>query len=236
MHGFSVSKNLSHLTLESGRLAILAADHELTMGDIGLPCTEKLVAIARDSGIPALTLNAGRAAELSNFDGVHLVLQLMGGPTATEPRKHVTATVEQALRLGATAVSLQSSFLMSYDEAEVTKISQVAYEARSFGLPTLLMISGEQNQYRNLCDCVKFAKEVGVDMLKIPFVSSALGVVPKDRPLILMSGGEADEQIDSRVRAALKEGYSGACIGRSIFEAESPIEAGKAVVNALQGA
>ena len=81
-----------------------------------------------------------------------------------------------------------------------------------------------------LAFAIRACTELGADLIKVPLPRTAiapdrfaalrrtiLGSAP-----VLLAGGSRSSDLDAQLAAAAELGFSGACIGRNVFQAERP--------------
>jgi class I fructose-bisphosphate aldolase len=169
----------------SGRLLAITLDHAIARGVLpGLVDVESAVASVAAGQPDAITLQKGIAARVFSPDyaagGISLIVKATSyspfHPTFDTP----TATVEEALRLGADAISVGMLVGEPNQAQQLTHLSSVAREAEALGLPLAAHIyprgeglKGDLKSAENVQYAVRAGAEVGVDVIKTEYTGSA---------------------------------------------------------------
>ncbi len=226
---------LNALMNSMGFYFFVAADHRLSNGNVdGLLDLESIVSLVNDhDALTAVVLNIGACARLpSNFRKVPIP-QLMGSSVRSNKslRKVSVATVSDAVRLGATLVSLQLNFEEESSTDQLATFSAMRSEAAALGIPVLAMINLRDTAafaFPDFADYIAQATELGADILKINLPIDATHKIEAIRrvlshsPPALLSGDEMSSRYLSSVRLSSRCGFSGLCVGRNIFENQNP--------------
>lgn len=226
-----MEKRLSRLRT-GNHYALLAMDHGLSVGfgDIVESTDIEQTIDSCQDNISGVVLTYGFARHVTKQSQAPLVLQCFGAPSGN-PRAKI-ATVEQALRLDAAAVAVQIDLKSKFLTGHVREVAEFVATAHNMGVPVLFMMSGvSPGSVEELSSAIRVAHEIGADLIKIPCNTSALAnsadvdqfrSVLASAPPTLFAGGEFNPDIAIEMKAAMQLGFSGFCIGRSIFQADSP--------------
>ena len=226
---------------ESGRLLAITLDHAIARGvlpglvDVGT-AIRSVVAGRPD----AITLQKGIASRVFSpdyaADGISLIVKATSyspfHPTLDTP----TATVEEAVRLGADAISV-GMLVGGADQAQqLTHLSSVAREAEALGLPLAAHIyprgeglQGERKSVENVQYAVRAGAEVGVDIVKTEYTGSAESfaeVVQAAYPAkVVLAGGSPGGELRDYFQMtadALAAGAAGFTYGRFVWQHPQP--------------
>jgi class I fructose-bisphosphate aldolase len=238
----------------NGRAVCVAADHGY-MGDV-TPNVVNLRAIAKAvirGGADGLLLSPGQAVRLAPLfqgpDGPALMvradwmnlLRLEGSSVVNAvPARRLfhqkVLTAEQALKLGATAITIYL-FLGYDDKVEATGIescARFASECRSVGLPCIMepLAVGVHVNETNIVDVLtlgaRVCVELGADVLKIPYtgdVKSFARLVDISQVPVLVLGGERSEDERDALELladGLEAGCAGCLMGRKVTQSPDP--------------
>ncbi len=226
---------------ESGRLLAITLDHAIARGVLpGLVDVESAVRSVVAGRPDAITLQKGIASRVFSPDyaasGVSLIVKATSyspfHPTLDTP----TATVEEAVRLGADAISV-GMLVGGADQAQqLTHLSSVAREAEALGLPLAAHIyprgeglQGERKSVDNVQYAVRAGAEVGVDIVKTEYTGSAESfaeVVQAASPAkVVLAGGSPGGELRDYLRMtadALAAGAAGFTYGRFVWQHPQP--------------
>ena len=221
------------------RTVIVPLDHGFTVGPIpGLAQIPPAANLIAEGGANAAVLHRGGAMFGHRGYGkdlgfiLHLSASTMLSPDSN--RKVLVATVEDALQMGADAVSIHVN-LGAEDEAQMLKdFGSVSSTCNRWGMPLFAMIYTRGPKIRNEYD-VKYIRhaarvgaEMGADIVKVPYTGSPdtfQEVVQGCASPVVIAGGEkvkSDEDILRMVHGAVSAGGAGASIGRNVFQHHSP--------------
>ena len=207
----------------------------LPLGPIeGIQSIDKLsdwIEFGGNNNIPAIVLNSGVIDKLSVFSNPKIIIQSMGLPDKCKNKinKIPFSSIEKAIQVGASAVSVQINFQSENLQEGIQNISTIIYNCNKFHIPVLFMVnqidweSSSEFEY-----AVRVCIELGADIVKITLpsdfkVCKKINPFPSQHPPVVLAGGTLSENIRDNLSLAKKLGFSGVCIGRNIFQNEKPI-------------
>jgi class I fructose-bisphosphate aldolase len=236
------------------RAVCVAADHGY-MSDV-TPNVVNLRSIVQDvirGGVDGLLLSPGQALRLAPFfqgrDGPALIVRAdwmnmprLGGSNVTNavPQRRLlhqkVLTAEQALRLGATAITIY--LFLGYDDqveaAGIESCARFASECRKVGLPCIMepLAVGDHVTGTNLVDLLtlgaRMCVELGADALKIPYtgdVDSFAHLVDISQvPVLVLGGARSENERDALdlLSEGLDAGCAGCLMGRKVTQSLNP--------------
>jgi fructose-bisphosphate aldolase/2-amino-3,7-dideoxy-D-threo-hept-6-ulosonate synthase len=222
-----------------GRYLVVPMDHGITLGAVtGLKDIESTIdAITRGGADSVLTQKgiADRVHGNTNDAGyiVHLNGSTAIGPDENDKRK--TGTVEDAIRVGADAVSFHINVGSQYEREQIEELAAVTSEAERFGLPVLAMtyargpdIDPADDDYAQAVGhAVRLGEELGADLVKTGYTGDADSfehvVESTSLPVVIAGGAKGtDKETLSMVRGAIDAGAAGVSMGRSVFQHDDP--------------
>jgi fructose-bisphosphate aldolase/2-amino-3,7-dideoxy-D-threo-hept-6-ulosonate synthase len=219
-----------------GKHLIVPMDHGLTMGAVrGLVDLEATVDAVTRGGADAVLTQKGVADRVHpHRNGAGYVVHLNGSTTIgpDEHDKRPTATVEEAVRLGADAVSFHANVASAHEREQIESLAEVTLEASRLGMPVLAMayVRGHEvdpEDEESLAHAVRLAEELGADVVKTAYSGDADSferVVEATALPVVIAGGSrgTDRETVSMVRGAMDAGAAGVSMGRSIFQHKDP--------------
>jgi fructose-bisphosphate aldolase/2-amino-3,7-dideoxy-D-threo-hept-6-ulosonate synthase len=227
---------------------VVPMDHGITMGAVtGLVDIESTIDALTRGGADAILSQRGVAPRVhGNRNGAGYIVHLNGSTTVgpDERDKRPTATVEDAIRAGADAVSFHINVGSEYEPDQITTLGKVTSEAQRFGLPVLAMTyargpeisdqSAPDAYAEDLGHAARLGEELGADLIKTSYSGdpeSFERVVESTRLPVLIAGGSkgTDRETLSMVRGAIDAGAAGVSMGRSLFQHDSPEAIAEAV-------
>ena len=230
----------------TGKTVIVPMDHGISVGPIaGLIDMKTTIQNVSEGGANAIVEHKGLVGEghRKGGDDIGLIVHLSGS-TSLSPFPHaktLVCSVEEAIKLGADAVSIHVNLGDGQEKEMLSDFGKVSYEARQWGMPLLAMIypRGEKIKDEYHVDVIKHAarvgKEMGADIVKVSYTGSADSfheVVAGCSIPIVIAGGEkmnSDKDILEMVKGSIDAGGSGVSIGRNVFQHKKPNRMVKAI-------
>ena len=224
---------------DSGRTVIIPMDHGVTVGPIeGLADMRETVGKIVAGGANAILMHKGivRAGHRGKGKDVGLIIHLSGGTSMSpDPNaKELVCSVEEAIKLGADAVSVHINLGAETDREMLKQLGFVAEKCNQWQMPLLAMMYTRgpkiKNEYdvKNVKHAARVGAELGADIVKCVYtgnVESFREVVQGCPVPVVIAGGEkmdSDEDIFKMVDDALKAGAAGLSIGRNAFQHKNP--------------
>jgi fructose-bisphosphate aldolase/2-amino-3,7-dideoxy-D-threo-hept-6-ulosonate synthase len=231
-----------------GRYLVVPMDHGITLGAVrGLADIESTIDAVTRGGADAVLTQKGiapRVHESNNDAGyvVHLNGSTTIGPDQND--KRLTGTVEDAIRVGADAVSFHINVGSEYEPEQLSQLGEITTNAAEYGIPVLAMtyargpgVSDESDSEAyatDLAHAVRLGEELGADVVKTGYSGDPetfSQVIESTRLPVLIAGGSkgTDRETLESVRGAMDAGAAGVSMGRSIFQHEDPFAITQAV-------
>ena len=236
-------KRLNRIFKSDGRTVIIPMDHGVSLGPVqGLVNMQETVDKLAKGDVDAIVVHKG-IAKTVNTGSIGLIVHLSAstklGPDLN--RKVKVCSVEEALRLGADAVSLHINVGAASEHEMLMKLGDVADECDSLGVPLLAMMyprgPGVSSEYDP--EMVEFAArigaELGADIVKTNYTGSVETfqrvVQGCPVPVIIAGGpkGKTETDVLEAVFGSIKAGGVGVSIGRNVFQHENPTAMTKAL-------
>jgi predicted phospho-2-dehydro-3-deoxyheptonate aldolase len=223
----------------SGRTVIVPMDHGTTMGPIlGLVDMRSTVNKVVDGGANAIIIHKGivGAGHRGSGKDIGLIIHLSANTSMSpDPNtKMPVCSVEEAIKLGADAVSIHINLGAERDTEMIEYFGLVSKSCSEWGIPLLAMMYTRGKKIESEYD-VKYVKhaarvgaELGADIVKCNYTGSvdSFKEVVEGCPVpVVIAGGEKMEtegQILTMVENALKAGAAGVSIGRNAFQHRNP--------------
>jgi predicted phospho-2-dehydro-3-deoxyheptonate aldolase len=223
----------------SGKTVIIPMDHGVTIGPIaGLTKMEETIHAVAVGGANAIVIHKGlvEVGHRSSGKNLGLIIHLSASTRMMpDPNcKTIISTVEEAIKLGADAVSIHVNLGAEDEKSMLKDLGAVAKEAMGWGMPLLAMMYTRGPKVENEYD-VKWVKhaarvgaELGADIIKVPYTGSSetfREVVEGCFVPVVIAGGEKmgnDQDILEMVKGAMVAGGAGVSIGRNVFQHKDP--------------
>lgn len=218
----------------TGKSVIIPMDHGMTLGQIdGLLRMNETIAAVSDGGANAIILHKGmvKAGHRRKGRDIGLIIHLSAGTSMNpDPNdKVLTCSVEEAVSLGADAVSIHINLGAVQESKMIEAAGTVVRECSRWGMPLLAMIYPRgaginPTDPRHVGHAVRVAEELGADMVKTNYtgdIESFSHIVQASSIPVFIAGGEKAGDLDTlRIihDATHLAGCSGVCMGRNAFQ------------------
>ncbi len=230
------------------RTIIVPMDHGVTVGPIdGLIDMREAVNQVAEGGANAVLMHKGlpRCSHRGRGRDVGLIIHLSAS-TALSPypnAKVLVATVEDALKLGADAVSLHVNLGDETERHMLEHFGEVTSKAAEWGMPVLAMVYARGPKVKDeyapevVRHCARVGTEIGADVVKVPYTGDVDSFAKVTEacciPVVIAGGPKMDNDRDLLQMAhdSVQAGGSGLSIGRNIFQHRQPAR----IVQALHG-
>jgi predicted phospho-2-dehydro-3-deoxyheptonate aldolase len=224
---------------DSSKTVIIPMDHGVSVGPVaGLEDMRTTISKVVNGGANAILMHKGivRAGHRGTGKDVGLIIHLSGGTSLSpDPNaKELVCTVEEAIKLGADAVSVHINLGSETDRQMLNQLGQVSERCLEWQMPLVTMMYTRgakiKSEYdvKNVKHAARVGAELGADIVKVPYtgsVESFTEVVNGCPVPVVIAGGpkmDSDEDIFKMVDSALKAGAAGLSIGRNAFQHENP--------------
>ncbi|MHC4123942.1 MAG: 2-amino-3,7-dideoxy-D-threo-hept-6-ulosonate synthase [Planctomycetota bacterium] len=230
----------------SGRTVIVPMDHGVTVGPIeGLIDMRETIGKVVAGGANAILMHKGivRAGHRGTGQDIGLIVHLSGGTSISpDPNaKEIVCTVEEAIKLGADAVSIHINLGAETDKEMLGQLGFVSEKCMEWQMPLVAMMYTrgpkikDEYDISNVKHAARVGAELGADIVKVVYTGSAesFAEVVEGCPVpVVIAGGarmDSDEDIFKMVEGALKANAAGLSIGRNAFQHENPTKMVKAL-------
>jgi fructose-bisphosphate aldolase/2-amino-3,7-dideoxy-D-threo-hept-6-ulosonate synthase len=221
------------------KTVIVPMDHGVTVGPIpGLIDLREAVDKVAEGGANAVLGHMGLPLHGHRGYGrdVGLIIHLSASTSLGPDPNHkvLVTTVEDAIKIGADAVSIHVN-IGADDEAEMlADLGRVARTCDNWGMPLLAMMYPRGPKVRSEHD-VEYVKhaarvgaELGVDLIKTNYTGAPdtfREVVKGCQIPVVIAGGPkmgTEHELFEMIYDAIQAGAVGVSIGRNVFQAENP--------------
>jgi fructose-bisphosphate aldolase / 2-amino-3,7-dideoxy-D-threo-hept-6-ulosonate synthase len=230
--------------LKKDRMLCIPMDHGISNGPIpGLENIHSVIYQCEKAGLTCVLVNKGIIKTLPRAIDIGLIVHLSGstsiGPAPN--RKVLMGSVEEALRLGADAVSVHINIGAKEEPEMLYNLGMISDECDEWNIPLIAMMypRGEtiKNQYdpETVAHTARIGAEAGADIVKSVYtgeVNSFRKVVKSCPVPIVIAGGpkaKTDKDIVEMCFGAMEAGAKGVTFGRNIFQHRNP----PAIIHAL---
>jgi 2-amino-4,5-dihydroxy-6-oxo-7-(phosphonooxy)heptanoate synthase len=219
-----------------GKFLIVPLDHSVADGPIAdVESFSDLVDHIVTGGADAIVLHKGRARMIrpEALTGCGLIVHLSAStPHALDANaKVLVGEVDEAVRLGADAVSVHVNLGSDTEAVQLGDLGVVAAACERWGVPLMAMIypRGPRITDPNLPELVShaanIAADLGADVVKTVMAAPAerMAEVVASSPLpIVVAGGGGTDSLTGFATRVMKSGCHGMAVGRRVFHSPAP--------------
>lgn len=210
-------------------------DHGISAGPIeGLVNMKKTVDDVANGGATAVLMHKGliRYSHRTSGKDIGLILHLSASTDigVSSNRKVLVATVEEAIKTGADAVSVHINVGAETEGEMLADVGRISKECNEWGMPLLVMAYPRGPKITDSYDpqmvahAARVASELGADIVKCSYtgdIDSFRDVVKGALAPVVIAGGpkmNSDDEILQMVYDSIEAGGHGVSIGRNVFQ------------------
>lgn len=224
---------------DTGRTVIVPLDHGVSVGPIeGIADMREAVTGIVSGGANAVLMHKGvvRCGHRARGRDVGLVIHLSAS-TSLSPfpnAKTLVCTVEEAIKLGADAVSVHVNLGDETESRMLDDLGRVTEAAAAWSMPVLAMMYARGPKISNEYDpdvvahCARVGNELGADIVKVPYTGDpdtfAKVVAGCCVPVVIAGGPKVDSRraLLEMIAGSVMAGGAGLSVGRNIFQDQDP--------------
>lgn len=236
-------RRLKRILGDDNRTVIVPMDHGVTVGPIaGIMDMQDTVNKLLLGGIDAVLVNRGVAKSVDTGNA-GLIVHLCGSTKhCPDPNSKIQiCSVEDAVRLGADAVSVHINIGAKQENRMLATLGNVACKCDDYGMPLLAMMYPRGPSIKNqhaldvVAHAARLGAELGADIVKTNYTGDAESfkkVVNGCHVPVVIAGGpkvETAREVLQMTSDSLKAGGAGVSIGRNVFQHENPTKMVKAL-------
>ncbi|MCX8187709.1 MAG: 2-amino-3,7-dideoxy-D-threo-hept-6-ulosonate synthase [Nitrososphaeria archaeon] len=224
--------------LYRGRMLCVPMDHGVSSGPMkGIDRIHDTIRKVDEGGVTAIIVHKGIIKSLPKPIKAGLIMHASGSTSlSTSPNwKVLVGTVEEAIRLGADAVSLHINIGNKDEQSMLSKLGMVADECDEWGMPLIAMMYPRGENVKNpndpevIAHVARVGAELGADVVKVPMPSSnpdEIRLITGSCPVPVVAAGgpkmDDDVKVLELAHAVIEAGGAGVTFGRNIFQHERP--------------
>lgn len=234
-------------------VVVVPLDHTVTDGP-GVSRGRRVadvVSTLGGTGVDAVVVHKGalRNVRPEHLTDMALVVHLSAS-TAHAPdsdAKYLVTGVDEAVRLGADAVSVHVNLGSREEATQVRDLANVAERCDHWNVPLLAMVYPRGPEITDpgcpelVAHAANLAADLGADVVKTTYPGSAssMAQVTAACPIpVLVAGGprlSSSEALLADVREARRGGAAGVAVGRNVFQADEPAALARRLVQVVRG-
>lgn len=224
--------------MESGRMLCVPMDHGVSSGPIkGIDRIRDTIRRLESAGVTAILVHKGVIKSLDEPPRTGLIMHASGSTSlSTSPNWKVrVASVEEAIRLGADAVSVHVNIGNRDEQSMLMKLGVIADECDEWGVPLIAMMYPRGENIKDPSDpnviahVARVGAELGADIVKVPMPSfdpEDIRVITESCPVPVVAAGgpkmDDDRKVLELAKAVIDAGGIGVTFGRNVFQHERP--------------
>jgi fructose-bisphosphate aldolase/2-amino-3,7-dideoxy-D-threo-hept-6-ulosonate synthase len=230
--------------LNDGKMLCIPMDHGISNGPIkGLEDVHSIIYQCSSAGLSCVLVNKGIIKSMPRPPNIGLIAHFSAstsiGPAPN--RKILIGSVEEAIRLGADAVSLHINIGSKEEPEMLQKLGVISDKCDEWSVPLVAMMYPRGENIKNPHDpeivshAARVGAEAGADIVKAVYTGDpdSFKRVVRSCPVpIVIAGGpkaSTDKEILEMCEGAMTSGAKGVTFGRNIFQHKNP----PAIVRAL---
>lgn len=230
--------------LKNGKALFLAYDQGLEHGPTDFNDKNVdpnyIINIAKKGKYTGLIFQKGIAEKYNKEikkSKVPLIIKLNGKTNLFkgEPIARQMCTVEEAIKLGATAVGYTVYIGSDYEDEMLHEFGSIEREAHSKGLPVIAWVYPRGKSVKNkskaelLAYAARTGLEIGADIIKThydgKFKDLKWAVESAGKAKLVIAGGikKNEKELLNQIREIMKAGCTGLAIGRNVWQNKNPL-------------
>ena len=230
------TRRLRRIMRDDSKSFIIAMDHGVTLGPVrGLENMQETVKRVVSGGADAVLVHKGIAKHVDTHGSGLIIHVSASTKLGGKPNLKVgVCTLEEAVRLGADAVSAHINVGSEEEDKMLEFLGSLSEQCDSFGIPLLAMMYPRgpniknENEYEVVSHAARIGAELGADVVKTVYTGdtdSFRRVVQSCPVPVVVAGGprmKTDMDVLELGESSMKAGAAGLSFGRNIFQHDRP--------------
>jgi fructose-bisphosphate aldolase / 2-amino-3,7-dideoxy-D-threo-hept-6-ulosonate synthase len=223
----------------SGRMLCIPMDHSFTVGPVaGLEDPEEMILQVSRGGATSFLVHKGVIKALKRPPSIGMIMHASASTSLglAPNRKVMIASVREAVRLGADAVSIHVNIGSKEEPEMIEQLGTTSDECDSMQLPFVAMMYPRGENIKDASDpetvahVARIGAEGGADIVKTVYTGSYetfKEVVRKcPAPVVLAGGSKVDSELEllKMTSDVMRAGAMGVTFGRNVFQHANPTQ------------
>ncbi|MCQ2079617.1 MAG: 2-amino-3,7-dideoxy-D-threo-hept-6-ulosonate synthase [archaeon] len=217
-----------------GRFVLVPMDHGISIGPVeGLIDMKSTVDAVTNGGATGVFMHKGIIKYSHRGCGrdIGLIMHLSASTDVGANGNHKVdiTTVEEAIKYGADAVSVQINYGDEYEPEMLRSAGEVARKCNEWGMPLIVMAYPRGHDVKSfdpqkIAHVARASAELGADVVKCSYTGDidSFRMVVKGAlaPVVIAGGPKMDTDMDilQMVHDSIEAGGAGVSIGRNVFQ------------------
>lgn len=237
------TRRLRRIIRDDSKTFIIAMDHGVTLGPVrGLEDMQQAVKQVVSGGADAVLMHKGIARHIDTYNRGLIVHVSASTKLGNKPNLKVgVCRVEEAIRLGADAVSAHINIGSEEEDKMLEFLGALADQCDSFGMPLLAMMYPRgpnirnENEFDVVSHAARIGAELGADVVKTVYTGDqeSFRRVVRSCPVpIVVAGGprmRSDMEVLELAESSIKAEAAGLSFGRNVFQHVNPVAISRAL-------
>ena len=228
---WGMSNRLARIMGRDGRAVMLAVDHGYFMGPTsGLEEPRRTIAPLLPFADSIMLTRGVLRTSVDPAAAGGVVLRVSGGSSILRElsNEDVTVCMEDALRLGVSAVALSIFVGAEFEKQTLVSLARLVDEGQRYGMPVLAVTAVGKDMARDaryLSLACRIAAEQGAHLVKTYYCADFESVVRSCPIPIIVAGGKKTSEREALELTfnSVSRGAVGGDMGRNIFQSTSPV-------------
>jgi 3-hydroxy-5-phosphonooxypentane-2,4-dione thiolase len=224
-------KNRISRLMKDGRTVMLAVDHGYFQGPTtGLEAPRKTITPLIPYADSLMLTRGVLRTSVDPGETLPIVLRVSGGTSILKELSDevVTTSVEEAIRLNASAVAVSIFVGGEHEKQTLANLSELVNEGERYGMPVLAVTAVGREMARDaryLGLASRIAAELGASIVKTYYCEDFEKVVEGCPVPVIIAGGKKlpEKEALELAHDAVSDGAVGVDMGRNIFQSSNPV-------------
>jgi fructose-bisphosphate aldolase / 2-amino-3,7-dideoxy-D-threo-hept-6-ulosonate synthase len=237
------TRRLRRIMQQDNRTVIVPMDHGVTIGPIqGIINMQRITDQLVKGNVDAILVHKGIAKNIDVGDaGLIVMLSGMSNLTPNVNGKVQVCSVQEAIRIGADAVSVHVNVGAQDEDKMLQNLGKVSNECDIYGIPLLAMMYPRGPKIQNehapevVAHAARIGAELGADIIKTNYtgtIETFKDVIESCQVPVVIAGGTKCKTLEEILQTtfdSMKAGAAGISIGRNVFQCDAPTQIVKAL-------
>ena len=230
------TRRLRRIIRNDSKTFIIAMDHGVSIGPVqGLEDMQKTVKLVVNGGADAVLVHKGIAKHVDTHNAGLIIHVSASTKLGGKPNLKVgVCTLEEAVRLGADAVSAHINIGAEEEDKMLEFLGTLSEQCDSFGIPLLAMMYPRgpniksEHEFEVVSHVARIGAELGADIVKTVYTGDpeSFRKVVRACPVpVVVAGGprmNTDLEVLELAENSVRAGAAGLSFGRNVFQHRNP--------------